>query len=177
MHLLLFLKRGAVFLTPELIDEVVCAELPDREWDLTGELTAVVTSQMSHGPCGLEDNPKAPCIAITVGSFHITRTSSKSSARISTSRFALPSKPLSIFTSTFIKEQTVQRLRSPGRTTKLPVTFKLGTSVLQRRSGVYSSIQRTRSSPPSSTWLSTSLDSIPFALRTTFHPSRLPIGP
>jgi hypothetical protein len=62
MHLLLFLRRGAIFLTPELIDEVVYAELRDREWDPTGELTVVVTSQMSHGPCGLEDNPKAPCM-------------------------------------------------------------------------------------------------------------------
>jgi hypothetical protein len=44
MHLLLFLKRGAVFLTPELVDEVVCAELLDREWDLSSELIAVVTS-------------------------------------------------------------------------------------------------------------------------------------
>jgi hypothetical protein len=31
MHLLLFLKRGAVFLTPKLVDEVVCAKLLDWE--------------------------------------------------------------------------------------------------------------------------------------------------
>ena len=62
MHLLLFLAREASFLTPELIDEVVCAELPDRSWDPTGELTDVVTSQMCHGPCGLEDGPRAPCM-------------------------------------------------------------------------------------------------------------------
>jgi hypothetical protein len=31
MHLLLFLKRGAVFLTLELVDKVVCTELPDQE--------------------------------------------------------------------------------------------------------------------------------------------------
>jgi hypothetical protein len=47
---------------PKLVDEVVCTELLDREWDPSGELIAVVTSQMSHGPCGLEDNPNAPCM-------------------------------------------------------------------------------------------------------------------
>lgn len=62
MHLLLFLAREAAFLTPELVDEVVCAKLLDLAWDPTGELVSVVTSQMSHGPCGLDDNPKAPCI-------------------------------------------------------------------------------------------------------------------
>jgi hypothetical protein len=31
MHLLLFLRRGAVFLTPKLVNKVVCAELPDPE--------------------------------------------------------------------------------------------------------------------------------------------------
>jgi hypothetical protein len=61
MHLLLFLTKEAVFLTPELIDEVVCAELPDPSWDPTGELTDVVTSQMCHGPCGV-DYPNSPCM-------------------------------------------------------------------------------------------------------------------
>jgi hypothetical protein len=60
MHLLLFLRRDAVFLTPDLVNEVVCTELPDPLWDPTGELTAVVTGQMSYGPYGLNDNPKAP---------------------------------------------------------------------------------------------------------------------
>jgi hypothetical protein len=62
MHLLLFLTKKTAFLTPELIDEIVCAELPDASWDPTGELTDIVTSQMSHGPCGLANNPKAPCM-------------------------------------------------------------------------------------------------------------------
>jgi hypothetical protein len=31
MHLLLFFKRGVVFLTLELVDKVVCAELLDWE--------------------------------------------------------------------------------------------------------------------------------------------------
>jgi hypothetical protein len=62
MYLLLFLRRDTVFLIPDLVNEIICAELPDPLWDPTGELTAVVTSQMSHGPCGLNNNPKAPCI-------------------------------------------------------------------------------------------------------------------
>jgi hypothetical protein len=31
MHLLLFLKRGANFLMPKLVDKVICIELLDRE--------------------------------------------------------------------------------------------------------------------------------------------------
>ena len=61
MHLLLFLTKEAGFLTPELINEVVCAELLDPSWDPTGELTDIVISQMTHGLCGLK-NPKALCI-------------------------------------------------------------------------------------------------------------------
>jgi hypothetical protein len=40
-------------------------------------------------------------------------------------------KQSSISTSTSIKERTVLRLRSQERTTRLPVTFKLGTLALQ----------------------------------------------
>lgn len=61
LHCLLFLKPAARFLTPERIDQVVCAELPDPAWDPTGELTDVVTAQMTHGPCGT-DYPNAPCM-------------------------------------------------------------------------------------------------------------------
>jgi hypothetical protein len=59
IYLLLFLRRDTVFLTPDLVNEVICTELPDPLWDPTGELTAVVTGQMSHGPYGLNNNPKA----------------------------------------------------------------------------------------------------------------------
>ncbi len=62
IHLLLFLKQEATFLTPELINEVVYAELPDPLWDLTGKLTDVVIRNMTHGPCRLDDYLKAPCI-------------------------------------------------------------------------------------------------------------------
>jgi hypothetical protein len=43
-----------------LVNEVVCTELPDPLWDPAGELTAIVTSQMSYRPYGLNNNPKAP---------------------------------------------------------------------------------------------------------------------
>jgi hypothetical protein len=59
IYLLLFLRKEAVFLTPDLVNEVICAELPDPLWDPIGKLITIVTSQISHGPCGLEDNPKA----------------------------------------------------------------------------------------------------------------------
>jgi hypothetical protein len=44
MYLLLFLIKEAVFLTLDLIDEVVCAELLDQSWDPTGELIDIVTT-------------------------------------------------------------------------------------------------------------------------------------
>jgi len=61
MHILLFLRAPAKFDTPERVDEVVCAKIPDPSWDPTGELRALVTAHMLHGPCG-EDNPQAPCM-------------------------------------------------------------------------------------------------------------------
>ena len=63
IYLLLFLRRDAIFLTPNLVNEVICVELLDLLWDLTGELIAVVTSQISHGLYSLNNNPKAPYIA------------------------------------------------------------------------------------------------------------------
>ena len=61
MHLLLFLDQSVKFDTPERVDEVVCAEIPDPSWDPTGELRELVTANMVHGPCG-DDNPQAPCM-------------------------------------------------------------------------------------------------------------------
>lgn len=61
MHLLVFIHSSTKFDTPERIDEVICAELPDPAWDPTGELTDLVTTTMCHGPCG-DDNPNAPCM-------------------------------------------------------------------------------------------------------------------
>jgi hypothetical protein len=61
MHLLLFLTAAARFHTPDQVDEVVCAEIPDPSWDPTGELRTLVTAHMLHGPCG-EDYLQAPCM-------------------------------------------------------------------------------------------------------------------
>ena len=58
-HLLLFLHSDDQFLTTDKIDEVVCAELPAQETQ--PELYEIVTTTMSHGPCGI-DNPQAPCM-------------------------------------------------------------------------------------------------------------------
>ena len=64
MHLLLFTED--TYDQPELIDQVVCAELPHPSWDLLGRYALLVTSQLCHGPCGL-DNPDAVCMSRTAG--------------------------------------------------------------------------------------------------------------
>jgi hypothetical protein len=61
MHLLLFLTTATRFTTPEQVNEVVCAKIPDPSWDPTGELQALVTAHMLHGPCG-NNNLQAPCM-------------------------------------------------------------------------------------------------------------------
>ena len=58
-HILPFLDRDTKFTTPEQIDKVVCAEIPDP--DQEPNLYAIVTKFMMHGPCG-ELNPDAPCM-------------------------------------------------------------------------------------------------------------------
>ena len=60
IHLLLWLTPEARFLTPERIDEVICAELPPESWGR--EFREIVTGQMTHGPCG-DDYLGAPCMA------------------------------------------------------------------------------------------------------------------
>ena len=61
MHLLLILHSDDRFLTPEKIDEIICAELPDPALVQNGELSAVITSCMVHGPCG-SLAPTSPCM-------------------------------------------------------------------------------------------------------------------
>jgi hypothetical protein len=61
IHILIWFKSTAQFLTAERIDQVVCAELPDPSWDVTGELRREVIRTMVHGPCG-DYNPSAPCM-------------------------------------------------------------------------------------------------------------------
>lgn len=59
MHLLVILAEEEKIRDPEIIDSVVCAELPDATSD--AQLHAIVTSTMLHGPCGVL-NPRAPCM-------------------------------------------------------------------------------------------------------------------
>ena len=66
MHLLLFLHPDDRLLTPERIDEIVCAELPDPTLDIDGELSTIITSCMVHGPSGpLASN--SPCMQASTG--------------------------------------------------------------------------------------------------------------
>ena len=58
-HILPFLDRNSKFDTPEKIDKVVCAEIPDPVEE--PELYAIMTKFMIHDPCG-ELNPEAPCM-------------------------------------------------------------------------------------------------------------------
>jgi hypothetical protein len=52
LYLLLFLQVSEKFDIPECIDKVVCTELSDLLWDLTGKLLALVTGNISYGPYG-----------------------------------------------------------------------------------------------------------------------------
>ena len=61
MHLLLFLHPDDQFITPDPIDQVVSAEIPDPTFDLSGELTNIIRGNMIHGPCGPEHR-SAPCM-------------------------------------------------------------------------------------------------------------------
>jgi hypothetical protein len=57
MHLLLFLKNRQSYLQPEIIDQIICAEIPTDP-----DLAAIIKRVMIHGPCGKHD-PAAPCMA------------------------------------------------------------------------------------------------------------------
>ena len=61
MHLLLFLHPEDRFLTPERIDEIICAELPTPLQDPTGDLRTIIGTSMVHGPCR-RDYAQAPCM-------------------------------------------------------------------------------------------------------------------
>jgi hypothetical protein len=49
-HILLWLDQHDKLETPEAIDSVICAELPDER--KFSKLYAAVTNFMIHGPCG-----------------------------------------------------------------------------------------------------------------------------
>lgn len=59
MHLLVWLAPESAIVDTNDVDELVCAELPDR--DANPLLWQTVTSNMIHGPCG-DLNPNAPCM-------------------------------------------------------------------------------------------------------------------
>jgi hypothetical protein len=58
-HILLILDSDSKTRTPEDIDDVVCAEIPDE--DKNPRLHAIVTKHMIHGPCG-ELNKNCVCM-------------------------------------------------------------------------------------------------------------------
>jgi hypothetical protein len=72
--LLIFLEDSDHFLEPDVIDEMVCAELPDPSWDQDGELAGVIRLAMIHGPCG-EHNPQALAWTVDVAPSGIRGTS------------------------------------------------------------------------------------------------------
>ncbi|CAN0880288.1 ATP-dependent DNA helicase PIF1 [Linum grandiflorum] len=58
-HILVWLAKDAKLNTPDQIDKVISAELPNPVLDHVGY--AGVTKFMVHGPCG-DANPKSPCM-------------------------------------------------------------------------------------------------------------------
>ncbi|XP_074346335.1 uncharacterized protein LOC141685109 [Apium graveolens] len=58
-HIVLWLAAADKLLTPEDIDNVISAEIPDKIVDPEGY--TAVSQLMMHGPCG-EANPTCPCI-------------------------------------------------------------------------------------------------------------------
>ena len=59
VHILPWLHPNDKLQTPESIDRVISAELPDKR--KYPQLLDVVTKLMMHGPCGMA-NPKSPCM-------------------------------------------------------------------------------------------------------------------
>lgn len=59
MHLLLFLDPGDNFIDTEKINQIICAEIPDKTSD--PDLFEIVTSCMLYGPYG-DLNPRNPCM-------------------------------------------------------------------------------------------------------------------
>ena len=59
VHMLIILKNEYKYKTPEQVDQIISAEIPDRTDD--PELHNLVTTLMMHGPCG-EKNPDCVCM-------------------------------------------------------------------------------------------------------------------
>jgi hypothetical protein len=63
-HILIFLDSGHAFSEPELIDNLILAELPDQRLDPDRSLTAIVKQMIVHGLCG-PLKPGAACMRKT----------------------------------------------------------------------------------------------------------------
>ena len=69
LHLLLILENGDRMLTPELVDNMVVAEMPNDASTVSNaasraqvkKLEEIVLTNMVHGPCGVH-NPSSPCM-------------------------------------------------------------------------------------------------------------------
>ena len=59
-HIVLWLAPADKLLTVDEIDDVICAEIPDKLTDQVGY--KAVSQFMMHGPCGAA-NPKCPCMS------------------------------------------------------------------------------------------------------------------
>ena len=58
-HILLILNNDDKIRDVEFLDNIICAEIPDRNID--PDLYNVITSNMMHGPCG-PTHPNSPCM-------------------------------------------------------------------------------------------------------------------
>ncbi|CAF2157252.1 unnamed protein product [Brassica napus] len=58
-HILLWFGDHSRTPSPEEIDKIISAELPDKQKD--PEAYELVAKHMIHGPCGL-DRPRSPCM-------------------------------------------------------------------------------------------------------------------
>ena len=57
--MLVFLDEKSRICTPEDIDQLVCAEIPDEANE--PKLFEIIKNNMIHGPCG-NANKKSPCM-------------------------------------------------------------------------------------------------------------------